>query len=82
MKMAAHLAKMLSMRGMIGAHNQNIVEVDKMKGKPAKMRSIMCWNVEPVLRKPKRHADELEGRDDGGLGDVVGEHLHLVVPLE
>ena len=53
MKMAAHLAKMLSMRGMIGAHNQNIVEVDKMKGKPAKMRSIMRWNVEPALRKPK-----------------------------
>ena len=38
----------------------------------------------PRIPQTKRHADELkqsEGGDDGSLGDVVGKHLDLIVPL-
>ena len=87
MKTAEHLAKMLSVRGLVGARNQNITEVDKNERQTSQKAVHHALERGTWVAQTKGHVDKLEeaeaeGRDDGGLGDVVREHLHLVVPLD
>ena len=46
-----HLTKMLSMRSVVRARNQNVVKIDE--GNPARTRSMKRWKVDPTFRKPK-----------------------------
>ena len=70
-----HFAKLLLVRYFVGARNQDIsLRLTKMKGSPAEMQSIMRWNMEPVLRRPKgiwTNSKSPQGRDDGSLWDVL-----------
>ena len=55
-----------------------------MKGNPARTLSIRRWKVDPAFRKPngiRTNSYRPKGIYNGGLRDVVGKHLDLVVPL-
>ena len=73
------------MRGMVRAGNRHVFEVDKDEGQTGQNAVHHALERGTCITQTKRHADELKnakGCHDGGLGDVVWEHLYVVVPLD
>ena len=70
------------MRGVVRFRNQNIVHKNKRQTSQDVVHPSLEHGASAV--QTKGHANKLkeaEGQDDGGLGDVVPEHLNLVILL-
>ena len=73
------------MRGVVRAGDKDVVKVDEDEGQARQHPVHHPLEGRASVVESEGHLHELEqskGRDDGGLGDVIREHLHLVVTLD
>ena len=78
------LAQVVHVSLLVRASHQNIVKVDKGEGDAAEDAVHQSLEGLCCVLQPERHPEKLEkteGSDDGGLGDILGSHRNIQVPV-